>query len=395
VSVTATDASAGTIRPPLWRDLRVIRVTLQILALVVVFGTLWFLGNNLRTELVQKNLPTNFDFLDRPFGVRIADSSFDPGSPVSAALWAGIKNTFLLAIFGIPLLTVLGTLIGVARLSTNWLVSKAATVYVETIRNIPPLLIIIFVFNAVVLPLPRPADPATPLDWFVISNLKIVGPSLITESGSGLLWIIMLLGLVAAVAVGIWRTRYSERTGLPHHRIIIGFGVVIAFTVVGYLIAGNPIQVSLPRLDGRIITGGFGGLGSYFAMLIALSVYTASHVAEIVRGSIQAVPKGQTEAANALALSGFQRLRFVTLPQAFRIALPPIINQYLNFVKNTSLALAIGFAEVTVITFQAIGNGHPAPQLILILMASYLLFSLTISIVVNTVNRRLQLVGQR
>lgn len=391
--MTATDAPAGTIRPPLWRDLRVIRITLQILAVVVVFGAMWILGNNLRTELIQKNLPTNFDFLDRPFGVRVADSSFDPGSPVSAALRVGIKNTFLLAIFGIPLLTVLGTLIGVARLSTNWLVSKAATVYVETIRNIPPLLIIIFVFNAVVLQLPRPTDPATPFDWFVISNLKIVGPSLITESGAGLLWIIMLFGLVAAIAVGVWRTRYSERTGQPHHRIMIGFGVLAVFTVVGYLIAGNPVQVALPRLDGRIITGGFGGLGSFFAMLMALVVYTASHVAEIVRGSILAVPKGQTEAANALALSGFQRLRFVTLPQAFRIALPPIINQYLNFVKNTSLALAIGFAEVTLITFQAIGNGHPAPQLILILMASYLLFSLTISIFVNIINRRLQLVG--
>ncbi len=126
----------------------------------------------------------------------------------------------------------------------------------------------------------------------------------------------------------------------------------------------------------------------------SLSVlYTASHVAEIVRGSILAVPRGQTEAANAIALSGFQRLRYVILPQAFRIALPPIINQYLNFTKNTSLAIAIGFAEITLITFQSIGNGYPAPQLILILMGVYLLFSLTISLLVNILNRRLQLVG--
>jgi len=392
--LTAIDTPGGTVRPPFWRDIRVIRVVLQVLAVVVVFGALWLLGNNLRNELIRKNLPTNFDFLDRPTGVTISDSGFDPGSPVSAALLAGIKNTFLLAIVGIPLLTILGTLIGVARLSTNWLVAKAAGVYVETIRNIPPLLIIIFVFNAVILQLPAPNDPATPFDWFVISNLKIVGPSLITESGAGLLWIIMLLGLIAAVAVGIWRTRYSERTGHPHHRILIGFGVVVVFAVIGYLIAGNPIQVALPRLDGRIITGGFGGLGSYFSLLAALVIYTASHVAEIVRGSILAVPKGQTEAANALALSGFQRLRFVTLPQALRIAIPPIINQYLNFVKNTSLAIAIGFAEITLITFQAIGNGYPAPQLIVLLMAAYLVFSLTISVMVNILNRRLQLVGR-
>ena len=154
-----------------------------------------------------------------------------------------------------------------------------------------------------------------------------------------------------------------------------------------------PISVSLPEVDGRIFTGGFGGLGAYFAVLIALVLYTASHVAEIVRGSILAVDRGQTEAANAIALTGFQRLRYVILPQAFRIALPPIINQYLNFVKNTSLAIAVGFAEITLVTFQAIGNGYPAPQLILTLMGAYLIFSLTISILVNILNRRLQLVG--
>ena len=141
-----------------------------------------------------------------------------------------------------------------------------------------------------------------------------------------------------------------------------------------------------------MVTGGFGGLGAFFAVLGALVLYTSSHVAEIVRGSIQAVSKGQTEAANALALSNTQRLRFVVLPQAFRIALPPTINQYLNYVKNTSLAIAVGFADVTLIAYQAIGNGQPAPQTILILMACYLMFSLVISAVVNLYSRRFRLV---
>lgn len=392
--MAAIDTPAGGVRPPFWRDVRVIRIVLQVLALAVVFAVIWVLGNNLRKELVERGLPTTFDFLDRPTGVTVADSGFDPGSPVRDALIVGVKNTFLVAIIGIPLLTILGTLIGVARLSTNWLVAKAATVYVETIRNIPPLLIIIFVFNALILQLPRPNDPATPLDWFVISNLKLVGPSMATSAGAGALWLIMLLGVVAAFAVAIWRTRYSERTGEHHHRVLFGLGAFVVFAIAGYFVTGRPISTSFPKVDGRIITGGFGGLGSYFALLAALVIYTASHVAEIVRGSILAVPRGQTEAANAIALTGFQRLRFVTLPQAFRIALPPIINQYLNFVKNTSLAIAIGFAEITLIAFQAIGNGHPAPQLILLLMAAYLLFSLTISVLVNILNRRLQLVGR-
>lgn len=390
--MTATDAPRR-ITPALWRDVRVIRVVLQVLAVVVVLGGIWFLGSNLRTELEEQNLPTTFDFLDQPTGVTISDSSFNPGSPLRSALLNGIKNTFLLAIAGIPLLTVLGTLIGVARLSTNWLVAKAAAVYVETIRNIPPLLIIIFVFNAVILRLPPPSQPATPLDWFIISNLKLVGPSFTVSDGIGLFWIVLLLGVVASIVMMVWRTGYSNRTGQHHHRVRWGLGTFVLIAVLGYFISGGPISLVLPEIDGRVITGGFGGLGSYFAILMALVVYTASHVAEIVRGSILAVPRGQTEAANAIALTAFQRLRHVILPQAFRIALPPIINQYLNFVKNTSLAIAVGFGEITLITFQAIGNGFPAPQLIALLMAAYLLFSLTISVLVNILNRRLQLEG--
>ncbi|MGB5168159.1 MAG: ABC transporter permease subunit, partial [Acidimicrobiia bacterium] len=390
--LTATDTS-NVKRPPFWRNIRVIRVALQVFAVVAVVGIFLYLGNNLRNELVAKNLPTDFSFLSQPTGVTIADSDFDPASPVWRALLAGIKNTFLLVIVGIPLLTILGTLIGVARLSTNWLVAKAATVYVETLRNIPPLLIILFVFNAVILQLPPPRDPSTPLDWFVISNLKIVGPWFATSTGLGAFMIVVVIALVAAVVVGIWRTRYSDRTGAHSHRALWGLGTFAIVVLIGYFVTGRPVSISLPVLDGRIITGGFGGLGAYFAVLIALGMYTASHVAEIVRGSIQAVPRGQTEAANSIALSGFQRLRYVILPQAFRIALPPIINQYLNFTKNTSLAIAIGFAEITLITFQLIGNGYPAPQLILILMGVYLLFSLTISLLVNILNRRLQLVG--
>ncbi|MCJ7779553.1 MAG: ABC transporter permease subunit, partial [Acidimicrobiia bacterium] len=380
-------------RPPFWRNVHFIRGALQILAVVSVVGGILFLGNNLRSELIAKNLPTGFDFLTQPTGVTIADSGFSPASPVWKALLIGIKNTFLLVIVGIPFLTILGTLIGIARLSTNWLVAKIATVYVETIRNIPPLLIILFVFNAVILQLPPPSDPAMPLDWFVISNLKIMVPGFTALSGAGIFAGVVVFGVVAAGIVGIWRTRYSERTGQPDHRALWGLGVFIGIMVLGYFILGRPIRMSLPVLDGRIITGGYGGLGAYFAVLIALVLYTASHVAEIVRGSILAVPKGQTEAANAIALSGFQRLRYVTLPQAFRIALPPIINQFLNFAKNTSLAIAISYAEITLITFQLIGNGYPAPQLILLLMLAYLLFSLTISILVNILNRRLQLVG--
>jgi general L-amino acid transport system permease protein len=168
--------------------------------------------------------------------------------------------------------------------------------------------------------------------------------------------------------------------------------VFSVISLLGFFVLGGPIGLSRPVLDGRALEGGFAGLAAYWAVLAALVLYTASHVAEIVRGSILAVPRGQSEAANAIALSSFQRLRYVVLPQAMRVAIPPIISQYLNFTKNTSLAVAIGYAELTRITFQLIGNGQPAPQMIALLMGGYLIFSLIISLVVNVVNRRMQLV---
>jgi general L-amino acid transport system permease protein len=200
------------------------------------------------------------------------------------------------------------------------------------------------------------------------------------------------VALFLAVIVWVWRSRRFDRIGSPHHRVVWSLGVLVGIVLAAYLALGGPVEISHPELEGRVLTGGISGLAAYFAMLAALVLYTASHVAEIVRGSILAVPKGQTEAANALALSGFQRLRHVVLPQAMRIAIPPVISQYLNYTKNTSLGIAVGYTEFTLIAFQAIGNGQPAPQLILLVMLGYLAFSLVISALVNMLNRRLQFV---
>ena len=379
-------------RPPFWRDLRVLRVVLQVVAVAATGVLLYVLWFNLTNNLRAQGISTSFDFLDQPIGVQIPDSGLSSGAPIRSALFVGIKNTFALAIIGIPLLTVIGVLVGIARLSTNWLVSKAATLYVETLRNLPPLLIIIFFFLVVILPLPPASRPISPFGLLVISNLRITFPTFVDGGNARSFWIVMAVVTVIAAAVWWWRTKRSEATGEPHHRVLWAGGLWLVAGAIAFVAFDAPFLVQTPDLDGRVVTGGFSGLGGYFAVLGALVLYTASHVAEIVRGSIQAVPKGQTEAANALALSGFQRYRFVLLPQAARIALPPIINQYLNYVKNTSLAIAVGFAEITTVVFQAIGNGRPAPQLILLLMASYLLFSLTISAVVNALNRRRQLV---
>lgn len=378
---------------PFWRNAGVLRLLTQVIGLGIIAIVLYVLWFNLINNLKRQGISTNFDFLSQPGGVNVADADISAGAPISRFLWLGIKNTFALAVVGIPVLTIVGVIVGVARLSTNWVVAKLAAIYVELLRNTPPLLVIFVFFFAVILPLPDVSDPATPLGVLVISNRRISFPWFESVGGgASTLWIITAILALAAIAVAWWRTRVNEQTGAPHHRVLWAFGVLGGGSVVAWFLLGQPVGISTPEQVGRVVEGGISGLGAFWAILAALSLYTASHVAEIVRGSILAIPKGQTEAANALALSGFQRLRHVVLPQAMRIAIPPVINQYLNFVKNTSLAIAIGYAEITLIVFQAIGNANPAPQLILILMASYLLFSLTISAVVNYINRRAQLV---
>ncbi|HEY7470079.1 MAG TPA: ABC transporter permease subunit [Acidimicrobiia bacterium] len=374
--------------------MRVIRAVAQILAVAAVAILLYVLWFNLTNNLRAAGLPTGFDFLTQPIGVDIAGSGLSPSAPIWKALLVGIKNTMALVVVGIPILTILGVIVGVARLSTNWLVSKIAGLYVEILRNIPPLLIIFFAFNAVVLQFPLLQESINIADLVIINNRYLAVVGFTAQPGFGPFLLILAGDLLIAAVVWWWRTRRWERTGEAHHRFAWSFGAFVVIATVAFGLLGGPIGLSRPELDGRALEGGFQGLTAYFAVLAALVLYTASHVAEITRGSILAVPKGQTEAANAIGLTAFQRLRHVTLPQAMRIAIPPVISQYLNFTKNTSLAIAVGYADITRITFQAIGNGQPAPQLIAILMASYLLFSLVISLIVNLVNRRLQLVTQ-
>ena len=332
----------------------------------MVLYVLWFnVTNNLRARGVR----TDFGFLDQPFGVRIAGSDLSPGSPVRAALLNGVRNTFALTIVGLPLLTLLGVLVGVGRLSTNWLVARLSAFYVELLRNLPPLLLVIFAFQAVVLQLPPARSPITPFGWFVISNLEIYVPGISAASNhSPFMLILAVTALIAAASCGSGAPGSTSEPELP---IIAGSGrLAPCFWSVSF-----PTSPSVALLWSRcpVLTGGWSKAASvaWAPSSPSSELWSSTPRATWPRsfaGSIQAVPKGQTEAASALALSGFQRLRFVVLPQAMRIALPPIINQYLNFVKNTSLAIAVGFAEVTLIAFQAIGNGQPAPQVILILM---------------------------
>lgn len=384
--------------PPLWRDTRGIAIAIQVIFSIVLILVVRYLWGNFtaRTEAIGQNL--SFDFLDQPSGVSIADNPLTPNNSVGDAIVAGFGNTLRVIMIGIPLALIFGTMIGIARLSTNWLLRKIATGYVEFFRNIPVLIVIVFVWQAVFLNgFPRSQESWKPLGgWLILNNSRFAFPSIKGDGNVGAYQVIILAGLVVAAGVWWWRSRVFDNTGQPHRRVLWSLGTLLVIAVAAYLALDGPITTSKPMLDerGRVYTDGIRMQMPYAALTTALVLYTASHISEIVRGSIQAVHKGQVEAGNALALSAFQRYRFVVLPQALRIAFPPLINQFLNFTKNSSLAIAIGFAEGTSMINNLFGQSQPSSQLILILMLFYLTFSLVISAIGNVVNRRLQIVGR-
>jgi general L-amino acid transport system permease protein len=372
-------------------DLRVLRVLGQLAAIAVLIAVAAYLSDNYQANVRDRNLRTGWGFLDEPTGFNIAFSDFRSGQPVRDALWVGVKNTAVSAVVGILLATVLGVLVGILRLSGSWVARKAATLYVEVLRNVPVLLIILFTATGLQT-LPRIDEARSLGSVAAISNRGISVVSPVAGDNLAAYTVLLAVGLAAALAVAAWRTRISDASGAPHHRVLWAGGLFLVVAVVGYVALGGPVTLSRPEVGGRAIVGGASLNIPYVALTGALGLYHGSHIAEIVRGSIQAVPHGQAEAATAIGLNDFQRLRFVVLPQAFRIAVPPTINQYLSLTKNTSLGIAVAYSDVSALAFRLTGARAPALQMFAIVMAIYLMFSLTTSLLLNVFNRRLQLV---
>ena len=381
--------TAADTRPPLWRNVRVLGWMFQIAVAGSALVIVGWLIRNFRNNSKTSGIPTSFDYLDQPANFPIAGSSFRTSQSVWDATLVGVRNTIYVAVVGIVLATVLGVLIGIARLSGNWLVSRGAAVYVELLRNTPLLAIVTFAYLALVLSVfPRVENAWQLGDIAIISNRAAALPWF--EGSAWWIFAAAVAGVGAAWSMVRWRRSVSDRTGagaLSGRWGVLGFivGAAVVWTIGG-------LGVTTPSLDGRRVTGGMEIAPEYLALLVALTLYTASHIAEIVRGSIQAVDRGQGEAAGALALSGGQRLIYVVLPQAMRIAIPPLGNQYLNLFKNSSLGFVISYFELTKVTQTAVGNGHPAVPVFTMLMALYLLGSLILSGLVNALNRRLELV---
>ena len=381
--------SALSTRVPLWRDVRVLKWALQLVVVgLVVAVVIWLYGNYI-DNTAEQNIPTDFGFLDNPANFQITGNELSANAPIRDALYQGLLNTLRISVAGIVAATILGTLVGIARLSKNWIVSKLATVYVEAVRNVPLALFVIAGLLVVVLGVFPTIQDAWQIGGLaIISNRGVVVPWFI---GAGFVLIVIgAIGAFVAWLVAGWRSKVSDRTGALPRTGLWGGGAFLVVFLIGWFALGY--EWTLPELDGRQTTGGMRIDPSFFALFFALVIYTASHIAEIVRGSIQAVPRGQAEAADAVALSGFQRMWYVILPQAFRIAIPPIGNQYLNLIKNSSLGAAIGYYDLTLVAQTTVGNGSPAVPVFALTMVMYIGLSLVTSLFVNLANRRSALV---
>jgi len=390
---TGAVSAAGPRRPAPWRDVRVIRGVLQVAFLLATIALVRWLFGNLTSNLDRLGIRRNFAFLDQPAGFSILGApDFRAQDTIRQALLIGMGNAVRVAVLGIVLALIIGVVVGVARLSSNWLVARSASAFVEALRNVPPLVLVIFFYLAVIAALPRIQDATFVGDVAIISNRGIWVAWVAVGDGARLFGVSLLVALAAAVLVARWRTATFERTGAPHRRALWAIGTLVLVVALAWLVLDPPISLSLPVLDGRVVVGGVWLYPEYLSLLLSLVLYAASFIAEIVRGSILAVHRGQSEAASALGFTDGQRMRYVILPQALRIATPAIGNEFLNLAKNVSLGIAVGFAEILRVANTAAGNGQPAPQLLVLVLLGYLTLSLVISVVVNIYNRRLQLV---
>jgi general L-amino acid transport system permease protein len=376
-----------------WNDPGVRAIVYQVLALAAVGWAAWFLVSNTLHNLSARHISTGFGFLDREAGFAIGETpiAYTPADTYGRAIVVGLVNTLRVAVIGIVLATLLGTLIGIARLSRNWLVAKLASIYVEVMRNVPLLLQLFFWYAVITENMPGPRQAHQPLPGVFISNRGLKLPSL---QGDALDWMLGGLGLaiVIILALAHWGNKRREATGRIFPLTRWAIGLIVVLPLLGWLVSGGALTVDVPVLRGFNFSGGMTLSPELAALLAGLVTYTAAFVAEVVRSGIQAVDHGQWEAAGSLGLKRTLVLRLVVLPQALRVIIPPMTSQYLNLTKNSSLAVAIGYPDIVSVVNTTLNQTGQAIEGILIIMGAYLTVSLTISILMNWYNKRIALV---
>ena len=384
---------------PLWRHTRVIQAALQVVSgLLSVVLVVWFFAN-ISGAIRDRDIPYGFSFLSREYQTPIGNH-FLPYVSSDSFLYAFVvaaTNTIIVSIVGVILATALGIFVGVSRMSGNWLLSKAALVYIEFFRNVP-LLVQLFFWFYIVLALPPVQEEYVILEALHINNRGISMPWIdpVSVWAAWLFPIVAVAAPFAGVTVHRAMARRETLTGKPSYPVVMGVGVTLLVLTIGWVslsiaFGGVPFTISVPETEGAFLrhVGGFTASAGLIALLVGLVIYTSSFIAEIVRAGIQSVGRGQTEAARSLGLSYLPALRYVTFPQALRVIVPPLISQCLNLTKNSSLAGAIGYSDLTNVA-KTMTQTAPAVSIFLLIMLAYLAMSLTYSLVGNLYNRRIR-----
>ena len=382
-------------KPPFWNDPHIRAIVFQVLMVIAVSAFAYYLFNNTLHNLEQRGITTGFGFLSSQagFGILMSLVEYSETSTYGRTFVVGLLNTLLVTALGILLATLLGFIVGVARLSRNWLVAKLAAAYIEIFRNIPLLLQIFFWYFAVLRALPSPRQSMQLGDSVFLNLRGLYLPRPLPEPGFGWVAAAFAVAIVASVVIARWARRRQEATGQPFHTFYTALGLIVGLPLLAFLATGAPLGWELPVLQGFNFKGGIPVIPELTALVLALSIYTAAFIAEIVRAGILAVSHGQTEAAHALGLRPTLTLRLVVIPQALRVIIPPLTSQYLNLTKNSSLATAIGYPDlVNVFAGTTLNQTGQAVEVIAMTMGVYLAISLSISMLMNWYNKRKQLV---
>jgi general L-amino acid transport system permease protein len=377
-----------------WSDPVFRSIVWQVVVVGIVVAIVWYLTANTNRNLAARHIATGFAFLSRNAGIPIGESAlpYDPAvNTYGRALLIGVLNTLRVAVVGIVLATILGTIIGIARLSHNWRVARLAAIYVEVLRDIPVLLQLLF-WYLVLQSLPAPKQSLRIGDAVFLSNRGIKLPLLVWETAHTGALIGFLVGIVGTVLFARRARRRQEATGSRPPVWPVALVLLLGLPAAIWGALGAPFAIELPVLRGFNFVGGGTVSPEYGALLMGLVLYTAAYIAEIVRSGIQAVAGGQWEAGGALGLSRSQVLRLIVLPQALRVIIPPMTSQYLNITKNSSLAVAIGYQDVVSIASTTLNQTGQAIEGIGFIMAVFLAISLSISLFMNWYNARIALV---
>jgi general L-amino acid transport system permease protein len=366
----------------------------QALTVIFIVWLIWYASTNAVQNLARANMTAGFGFLNGRAGFDIAQTpiAYSSDSTYARALMLGLVNTLIVAACGIVTATIVGLLVGIGRLSSNWLIARLCTIYVEVFRNIPPLLVIFFWYKGVLSLLPDVKQALNlPLSVFV-SNRGIYMPAPVFGEGFLLVVGAFVVGIIGAVAYSRWANRQQLATGVRPPVLWINLALILGLPIVAFVVMGLPMSFDIPVLGKFNMTGGTVIGPEFLSLYMALSFYTASFIAEIVRAGIQGVSKGQSEAAHALGIRPGLTTRLVVLPQALRIIIPPLTSQFLNLTKNSSLAVAIGYADLVAVGGTILNQTGHSIEIIAIWMLIYVSLSLITSLFMNWFNSKMALV---